>query len=195
MADRPLSLWCTPDLTISPFPEPGSDILSKIIEIKSLTAALQEGFGSPDATLPWAQFNLIPSQVTRTSYPTLAAQYGTVIDPPPTDSLPIVKSLSKNWENKDQAKKDEYTSFDIEIPDGYEVSGVSAWWQRWAWEDEAYHFDIQTDFNQWLGAGGKLTLTVGTRYVSAFDFELTITVNLSDASYKAWQMRVWGRAA
>jgi hypothetical protein len=52
-------LRMTYDLTI---PEPGSDVLSKIAEIKSLTAALQEGFGWPNWTLPWARFDLTPYQ-------------------------------------------------------------------------------------------------------------------------------------
>lgn len=179
----------TYDLTI---PEPGADILSKILEIRSLTAALQEGFASPTATLSWARFDLAPQQVTRSNYQTLAAQYGVAVEPPPVDSFAIVRSFSHQWENKDQAKKDEYISFDVEVPDDYQVSAYSYSWQRWAWTDESWHFDIRTDLDQWLGVGGRLTLTIGTRYVSAFQIQIRLTLALKDSAFKAWQMRVWG---
>ena len=91
-------LRMTYDLTI---PEPGSDILSKIVEIKSLTAALGEGFGSPSSTLPWARFDLTPYQVTRGSYLGLAAQYGVTVEPPPAAQLIVTRAFTRNWQNKD----------------------------------------------------------------------------------------------
>jgi hypothetical protein len=179
----------TYDITI---PEPGSDILSKILEIQALTAALSEGFGSPSSTLPWARFDLAPDGITRNNYLTYAAQYGAVVDPPPADSYNIVKSFTHQWENKDAAKKDEYITFDVDVPAEYQVNGWGYSWERWAWEDESWHFTIRTDFNSWVGVSGTLTLVIGTRYCSAFDFELTLGLGLRDAAYKAWKLKVWG---
>jgi len=179
----------TYDVTI---PEPGSDILSKILEIQALTAALSEGFGSPGSTLPWARFDLTPNGITRGNYLALAAQYGAVVDPPPVESDSIIKSCTHQWENKDAAKKDEYITFDITIPAEYEVTGWYVYGEYWAWDQEEYHFTTMTDLSTWLGSSGALTYVIGTRYVSAFDIELKLYIGLKDSAYKAWKLKVWG---
>jgi len=179
----------TYDVTI---PEPGSDILSKILEIQALTAALSEGFGSPGSTLPWARFDLTPNGITRGNYLALAAQYGAVVDPPPVESDSIIKSCTHQWENKDAAKKDEYITFDITIPAEYEMTGWYVYGEYWAWDQEEYHFTTMTDLSTWLGSSGALTYVIGTRYVSAFDIELKLYIGLKDSAYKAWKLKVWG---
>ena len=179
----------TYDVTI---PEPGSDILSKILEIQALTAALSEGFGSPSSTLPWARFDLTPNGITRDNYLALAAQYGAVVDPPPVESDSIIKSCTHQWENKDAAKKDEYITFDITIPAEYEMTGWYVYGEYWAWDQEEYHFTTMTDLSTWLGSSGALTYVIGTRYVSAFDIELKLYIGLKDSAYKAWKLKVWG---
>ena len=65
-------------------PEPGSEILSRIMQINSLTALLQYVFNDPAATTPpsWATFDLKPSQISRNVndpnfyYGALAAKLG-----------------------------------------------------------------------------------------------------------------------
>jgi hypothetical protein len=182
-------LRMTYDLVI---PEPGSDILSKIVEINALTSALQEGFGSPNSTLPWARFDLTPQQITRGNYLALAAQYGVTVEPPPAEQVMIVRAFTRNWPNKDSANDDEYTTFDVDVPEGYAVTGWSYQWFRWAWEDESWHFEIRPDLNPWFGVSGRLTMSVGTRYVSAFDIQLQLWFGLTTAAYDAWKQRVWG---
>ncbi len=182
-------LRMTYDLTI---PEPGSDILSRIVEIKSLTSALSEGFGGSNSTLPWARFDLTPQQITRFNYLALAAQYGVTVESPPIEETTIARAFTKNWPNKDSANDSDYTTFDVDVPEGYLVSGWSYEWQRWAWTDEDWHFDIRPDLNTWLGVGGRLTMSVGTKYVSAFDIQLKLWFRVTAAAYDAWKQRVWG---
>lgn len=182
-------LRMTYDLTI---PEPGSDILSKIVEINSLTAALQEGFGSADSTLPWARFDLTPEQINRYNYLGLAAQYGATVEPPPLEEIKIVRAFTRNWPNKDSANDSDYTTFDVDVPEGYEVTGWADQWNRWAWESEAWHFEIRPDLNNWLGVSGRLTMSVGTKFVSAFDIQLKLWFGLTSVAYDAWKQRVWG---
>ena len=182
-------LRMTYDLTI---PEPGSDILSKIVEIKSLTAALGEGFGSPSSTLPWARFDLTPYQVTRGSYLGLAAQYGVTVEPPPAAQLIVTRAFTRNWQNKNSANDSDYTTFDVDVPEGYEITGWSLQWERWAWTSEDWHFAIRPDLNTWLSVGGRLTMSVGTKFVSAFDIQLKLWLGLQTAAYDAWRQRVWG---
>ncbi len=182
-------LRMTYDLAI---PEPGSDILSKIVEIQSLNSALSEGFAGANSTLPWARFDLTPQQISRGNYLGLAAQYGTPVEPPPVDQLVIARTFTKNWANKDAANDSDYTTFDIDVPEGYLVSGWSNQWTYWAWTDESYHFELHPDLNAWLGVAGHLTMSVGTKYVSAFSIDLKLWLNLSPDAYDAWRQRVWG---
>jgi hypothetical protein len=179
----------TYDLVI---PEPGSDVLNRIVELQALRAAMRQGFGDPAATLPWARFDLTPGQILRTNYQTLAAQYGASIDPPPAASQKIVRAFSRTWPNKDASQHSETTEFALDVPEGYLVSSLT--WQtlRWAWTSEAWHFNIDTNLNTWIGAGGHLSVMVGTRYVSTFDLNMSVTVTLRSETLEAWQMRAWG---
>lgn len=182
-------LRMTYDLTI---PEPGSDILSKLVELKAVTAALQEGFGESSASLPWARFDLTPRQITRENYLNLAAQYGVPVEPPPADEIPVTKAFTRNWPNKDSSNDSDYTTFEVEAPEGYTVRGWARNWRRWAWTDEDYHFEMRPDLNTWLGVGGALPLSVGTKWVSAFDIQLKLRFGLTPAAYDAWRQRAWG---
>jgi hypothetical protein len=179
----------TYDLTI---PEPGSDILTKIMQIQALEAALQQGFGAPQSTLSWARFDLTPDDVQRWNYESLAAQYGVVVEPPPVDQYSIVRQFTHNWPNKESAGDSDYISFAVDVPESYQVVGYSYAWQRWAWENESWHFQLLPDFNTWLGRWGSLSLAAGTKYVSAFIIDLTLTLRLRTVAFEAWQMRVWG---
>ena len=133
------------------------------MEIKSLTAALGEGIGSPSSTLPWARFDLTPYQVTRGSYLGLAAQYGVTVEPPPAAQLIVTRAFTRNWQNKNSANDSDYTAFDVDVPEGYEITGWSLQWERWAWTSEDWHFAIRPDLNTWLSVGGRLTMSVGTK--------------------------------
>ena len=112
----------TYDLTI---PEPGSDVLSKIMEINDLRADLEEPFG-PTGMATWSNFALKPGEVTRANYTQKAAQYGASIEPPPPKYVKIVKSFSRNWANVDETKYGQYVSNDVEMPDGYQVFSARA---------------------------------------------------------------------
>jgi hypothetical protein len=171
-------LRMTYDLTI---PEPGSDILSKLVELKAVTA-----------TLPWARFDLTPKQITRDNYLGLAAQYGVTVEPPPADEVPVARAFTRNWPNKDSSNDSDYTTFEVEVPEGYTVRGWASNWRWWAWTDEEFHFEIRPDLNTWLGVGGALTLSVGTKWVSAFDIQLKLWLGLTAAAYDAWRQRAWG---
>lgn len=54
-------------------PEPGSDVLTRIREMTQLQEALEQGFGAPSATTPWARFDVRPNDITRENFLLLAA--------------------------------------------------------------------------------------------------------------------------
>ena len=115
-----------------------------------------------------ARFDLTPNQVRRDNYETLAARYGVTIEPPPPARYSIARQFTHTWPNRDSARADDYIAFRVEVPDSYEVVGAGMAWERWAWEDEEWHFQIFPRLEAWLGRWGTLELACGTRWVSAF---------------------------
>jgi hypothetical protein len=177
----------TYDITI---PEPGSDILSKIVEVNTLQAALQEGFNSPTSKLPWAKFELKPDEIWRDNYMGLAADYGAAIETPPVESIPIPRSFSGTWA-EDELEFTRIISFEVDIPEGFAVTS-------WATNTTSTHFDgepwdatIRTDFNKWFGASGHLTIAVSVRNLAAYSLELTLTAEPKPGVFEDWQMRAW----
>lgn len=176
----------TYDLTI---PEPGSDVLSKIVEINDLRADLEEPFG-PNGTTTWSNFVLKPSEVTRTNYAQKAAQYGVAIEPPPVFSIKIPKSYSRNWGDIGETENGLYIGVDVEVPDGYEVYSATAGDSYVGNPDTIVlpHTNVAT---MWPKAFGRLTRTVLVKEVVAYETEIIVWVTLKTQVYQAWQMRAW----
>lgn len=179
----------TYDLTI---PEPGSDILSKIVEIRALEAALSEGFAAPDASLPWARFNLQPNQVTRNNFEVLAAVYGAAVEVPPAATIRLVRAFSKQWGTFDESKRAETTPFSVDVAADYRVVHVDVRLFTWPWEDREHAQAILTDARTWIGASGQLTLNVFSWQLASLSVDVQLTAALRPEVYDAWQMRAWG---
>jgi len=177
----------TYDLTI---PEPGSDILSKIVEINALRAALEEGFNSPTSKLPWAKFDLEPYAIDRTNYMALAAQYGAAVETPPVESIPIPKSFSGSWA-EGEIEFPRVINFEVDVPEGFAVTAFNSlpWYSRFV--GEPFDATIKTDFTTWFWASGRLTIAVVVRNLAAFNLELTLTVEPKPGVFEDWQMRAW----
>lgn len=180
----------TYDLAIS---EPGSQILARIMEIDALSAALRQGFNAEGATASWARFDLKVGEVKRNNYSKLAAQYGTVVSEPPPDSIKAYRSFTAKWADKSQAEHREWNSFEIEVPDGYEVIGAKTDRYHWQWDEDDAYFAVTSSWKGWHLTTGSISLTVGTQYQQAYDIQLTLRFGLTDAAYHAWQMKVWGQ--
>lgn len=180
----------TYDLAI---PEPGSDILSKIVQINQLTAIMQQGFNAPGTTASWARFDLVPQDIKRNNYMTYAAQFGTSVDAPPEADIQTATSYYKNWPNEAAAQWTETSSFPIEVPENYEATGINVIPYKWWWDTGHQHFTILTDLNTWFGRTGKLDLTVSTRYVESFDIEVQLYFALKQEAFAAWQVKVWSQ--
>lgn len=179
----------TYDLTI---PEPGSEILSKIIEIRDIQAALGQGFGAPGATQPWARFDLAPAAVTRSNYLALASLYGAAVETPPANELRIVRAFSRQWASFDESKRAENNAFDVEVPADYFVQSVAPGLSVWAWEGHPSDARIETDVSHWVGASGRLTINVFSWQLSSFTLETIVIARLKPEVLAAWQMRTWG---
>ncbi len=180
----------TYDLAI---PEPGSEILARILEIEALGTALRQGFNAKGSTASWARFDTTVKQINRGNYQQLAAQYGTAVSEPPADVIKSYRSFNHKWATEGEVEHREWNSYEIQVPDGYEVLGQSHSSSHWEWVKDKRYFGIETDFGGWAGATGTVSLTVGTQHQIAYDIEMTITFGLTDEAYHAWQMKVWGQ--
>jgi hypothetical protein len=182
-------LRLTYDMTI---PEPGADILTKVVEVNALRAALQQGFADDQAKLPWARFELAPDQIGRDNYDSLAAEYGAAIEPPPPPTLPIVRSFNHNFASEEESENTQLVNFELEVPEEYEVTGADADVRRWYWDKDHFHVEVRPVLDKWIGASGRLTLTVVAWRLWSFDVQLTVSTELKDSAFRAWQMRAWG---
>jgi hypothetical protein len=182
----------TYDLTI---PEPGSDVLSKIQEMKQIQVALEEGFDSPNSTLPWAQFDLRPQDVTRDNYLSLAAQYNASMEPPPRDVDWLTAVDTKQW-SRDEASHNHYYSVEIDVPKDYYVETARADANAWAFtggeadEETALWVQGTDDFE---GKTGKLAVIYSAKYKSSFYIELQAQLRLHPDAYNAWRMKAWSQ--
>lgn len=93
------------DLTI---PEPGSALLSKMREIDSIRAELENGFENV--------FTLTPNQLTRAEYAVRAAEYGVAVEeaPPPDEKVAIFT------DSRSGLSRDKYL-FEFVVPADYTV--------------------------------------------------------------------------
>jgi hypothetical protein len=177
----------TYDLTI---PEPGSDILSRLQEVKAINAALEEGFGAPDATLPWMRFDLVPDDFTRQNYLAFAAQYNAVVEPPPDEYKWIDRAATHQWPTKDQAHLSQYFLLQVDVDDEYEVVQATRHYDLRFWPGEDWSITVE-DVNDFLGKSGGLVMGYRTRYLVTFFIELKLTLRLRDEAYRRWKLKAW----
>jgi hypothetical protein len=179
----------TYDMTV---PEPGSDVLSKVIEIQSLEAALTQGFNAPGTTLDWAKFQLTPDQVTRSDYEAWAAFYGVAVEAPPPYSIYIVKAFAQAWATYDESNQPGLTECSVDVPDDYIVTDADYSVMSAFWVGKPPGFvSLQSSPEDWIGSSGPVTTIVNTFAIPFFSLEVRITATLKLDVFKAWRMRVW----
>lgn len=172
-------LRLTYDLTI---PEPGSDILSKIIEIKELNELLENEFNFP----------LEPESITFDNYLELAAEYKTAVPNPPDEWLWIEKSEEKHWASEaESANPPHIHFFTIEVDDDYEVWSQTTDCHQGFYDKPDKRLEIKTNFNNWLGRSGTFNVVYQAKWVMDLLLEIKLTCRLKDENYKQWKMKSW----
>jgi hypothetical protein len=107
------------DLTI---PDPGAALFARIEESQAIAATLEEGFGSPDATEPWAKFSVRPSDLRRDNYLALAAEYGASVPSPPEEFHTLEVPVFRKWNNFDETRIGDVITVEFDVPEGYALS-------------------------------------------------------------------------
>ncbi len=170
-------------------PEPGSDVLSRIQEIRDLQSAIEQGFDSPNATAAWARFDLRPTDITRTNYLLLAAQYNASVEPPPPDVQWIDRAETKTW-TEDDANNPQYYSLEIEVPDDYLVFNATEEHSSWFWEGDPYTIWVQ-DISDFAGKSGTRALIYNTKHLAALYIEVRAELRLRPEAFDRWRMKAW----
>lgn len=185
----------TYDLVI---PEPGLGILRKIYEIRQLTGALQQGFGDPSATSPWARFDLTPGEIARENYFRYAAEYGIALEAPPPIEVSQLLQFSHSWNSEDDAEQKELISFDTPIPSGYFISAFELLetpdFQSWGLGTAV--FSLLTKYSEFLGTRSDtvacVTLVYLAQHLQYFQAQWQVKFQRTQEAEKEWKMKCWG---
>jgi hypothetical protein len=183
----------TYDITI---PEPGSDILSKINEIRDIQNALDEGFGSPNSKQHWASFDLQPSDITRYNYDEIAAKYNATVERPPIDPLMTENHIERDWTSLDQSRPGFTMAMELNVDDNYYVDQVTSVARSRGWikgpQPEFYlWFGSESNSTYFMGKTGKLVVLVQGDYLSTMGVAVQLRMRLRSSAYKAWQLKAW----
>lgn len=191
------------DITI---PEPGSGLLSKMMEIERLRKELEIGF---DAVFP-----LKPQDITRHNYDAKGAQYGVPVEePPPVADSSVLVVDTKDWAAQCGGHTISYV-VDVVIPDDYRVTarayldyhqdkcpgeGWGVVVQDLSGEPHTrlynndrgtVHEEVNT-YGGWAGRTGKLAVWVKAWDVKHWAMSIRVETTLQEAAFKGWQQRVW----
>jgi len=192
-------LRLTYDLTI---PEPGAGLLKKLYEIGELQAALEIGFGDPKAQQDsLAHFDLVPGQIKRDNYISLAAPFGAAVSAPPDEFKWYEVADTHHWNSFDESKIGSFYTLEVEVDEQYQVDEAvnnpgkpAALVQHHfhAWTDEEGPVWEQQSVDDFLGRSGKLILVYFGSKMPSLYVELTVRAKLRQSAFEAWQLKVWG---
>lgn len=180
-------------------PAPGIDLLANVDELRRIDHQLAQSF----------TFSLLPSDITRENWPTLAAKYGADVTPPDPNSSLMTQEFSYPYQSEDDAKKSS-PRFDIlpfELPAGYYVRQASfaAWFTLYS----GGHFDVQEDnaaaighngpevrsyeapLDQLVGRTGHLTVIMYSNNLQSGYAHATLEIVQGDEAWRAWQNAAW----
>jgi type II secretion system protein G len=182
----------TYDLTI---PEPGLDIISRILEMQGLQAALQEGFGDSDATQPAARFDLQPTALTRQNYAAEAAKYKATVPAPPPELLSVAKSTEHKWSSFEESQRGGAFGLEIELNPSYFVQSAVLGLTSWEWPAHAKERDrdtgLLTSSADLVGRFERVLVRYQARYASVLLVSVQLQLKLKDEAFSAWQLAAW----
>jgi type II secretion system protein G len=184
----------TYDITI---PEPGSDLLARILEIQEIEQTLLIGFGAPNGP-EWAQFTVKPTDLTVAQYADIAAQYGAIVDDPPSQSKDISKTNTHQFATWDQSQGGGAYALEMQVDPQYVVAsarGLSAGWEWPGWlaqfQRDATTVDDAYASGFTVGQSGAVAVPYAVRYASTFRVTVSLTLDLRPSAFAAWQAKAW----
>ena len=183
-------LRLTYDITI---PEPGSDILSRLLEIQELEENLSHEF----------KFDLAPDKITRDNYQTHAAKYQASVEDPPEEELSYIEHKEENYDTYDSAPAYEFKSLEFNIDPRYRATKIvlKSWLTSfenleagslgWDVPSASGGWDIEVISGAPINASGKVPIIYEVNKVGGYLAWVQITAKLKDEVLKSWQLKAW----
>jgi len=178
-------------------PSPGIDLLANVDELRRIDHQLGQTF----------TFSLVPSDITRDNWPSLAAQYGADVPPPDPETLLLSQEHPYPERNEDDAKPPQFDTLAFDVPSGYVVRQASfaAYFTLYP----GGHFDVMEDNaapighngpevrsyiatqDYLIGRSGHLTVVMFSNGLQAGYASATLEVAQGDEGWRAWQNTAW----
>lgn len=171
-------------------PNPGSGIVTKVSEVKSLEALINEPFS----------FTLPVSAVTPTSYPNLAAYYNANVSAPPdpTKWVNTHKEIPKG--NGDFYDDVNFDSIDFAIDENYTIGAiVPAYEYDHKKDDNDSYFKVlpfqnfYTSMGELLGRSGQLSIDFVFQYIWKYAVNISFRCDLKPAVLEDWRLQAWNQ--
>lgn len=167
----------TYDITI---PEPGSDILSRWLEIQDLEDKILQEFN----------FTLLPTDITRENYQNLASFYQASINEHPPDSeVQYSEHKEDYFEDDDSAKKWRFGALEFNVDPRYSISRV---------ESHNNFSNLNGGAVEWaesnaalIGKSGKVPIIFWFGHVRSYYVLVRIFATLNKEAYNEWQFKIW----
>lgn len=180
-------------------PAPGIDLLARVAELRRIDHQLAQNF----------TFTLLPSDITRDKWPTLAAKYSADVTPPDPETSLMTQELSYPYQREDDAKKSSprFDTLSFEVPAGYYVRKASfaAWFTLYpdgqfdVEEDtaaeighngpEVRSYEVQLD--QLNGRSGHLAVIMFSKNLQSGYAHATLEIVQGDEAWSAWRNTAW----
>jgi hypothetical protein len=181
-------------------PAPGIDLLDKVDELRRIDYQLAQPFA----------FSLLPSDITRTNWASLAAQYGAEVEAPEPVTALLNQQVTFANQPEEEAEKGRFDTFEFEVPDGYRVSrgDFAAWFVLYAngWfdvqddppgatgrgaTDDNMLYGYRSGLQNLLGRSGHVSLVMFSFNLQIGYAQATLEVTQTQEGWQAWQHRAW----
>ncbi|WP_162257502.1 type II secretion system protein GspG [Phycicoccus sp. Soil802] len=186
-------------------PNPGGDILAKVLKRQELENSLSVSFGDPNTQLEWARFTLTPSEITRESYHSIASKYGATVPSPPPQTVPIHGSDNHQFRSVEESKGGGTFAVEVDVEEDYAISsaelqvnafGFPGEASAWGAHNGLYPVDL-AGLGNWtpqpnlVGLRGKLSIPYGARWASAISAQVRGVATLDNGRFVSWQQSAW----
>jgi hypothetical protein len=178
-------------------PAPGIDLLTNVDELRRIEHQLAQPF----------TFSLLPGDIARDSWQSLAARYGADVTAPDDEIVLVQNSLTFPSVSEDDAKPQRFDPLEFDLPKGYYVR--QAQFQAYFTLYSSGHFDVMGDAAAPIGHNGPevrsyiasleflqgrtghVVLVIASNGVQAGHAQATLEVAQSTDGWRAWQNTAW----
>jgi hypothetical protein len=191
-------LRLTYDLTI---PDPGADLLSKLSEIESIRAQLEEEF----------TFNLDHNSITKNTYEDYIKEHGVSVDPTPDMEQVNILQDNSIWETLDEAESNRvrHKTGEISVPEEYQVIAALEPLEAQVKEPDVNTpegerlmqridpSDVETLDHYFVGEAeryaksGKYTVTVKVKGYERYLYIWKLFIKYRQEVFEKWQQKAW----